>query len=41
MLTLIPGIFSVACAVSMLMYPITKNMSHEIAEDLAERRATT
>ena len=39
-LTLIPGIFSVACAVSMLMYPITKNMSHEIADDLAKRLAT-
>jgi len=40
-LTLIPGIFSVACAVSMLLYPITKYMSHEIADDLAKRRAQT
>lgn len=38
-LTLIPGIFSVACALSMLMYPITRNMSDQIADDLAKRRA--
>lgn len=38
-LTLIPGIFSTACAMSMLMYPITRNMSYDIADDLAKRRA--
>ena len=39
-LTLIPGIFSVACAVSMLMYPITKQMNRKIADDLAGHRPT-
>lgn len=37
-LTLIPGIFSVGCALSMLMYQITKKMNHEIADELAARR---
>jgi GPH family glycoside/pentoside/hexuronide:cation symporter len=38
-LTLIPGVFSVVCALSMLMYPVTKQMNHEIADELASRRA--
>ena len=38
-LTLIPGVFSVACAASILMYPITKQMNRQIADDLADRRA--
>ena len=38
-LTLIPAIFSVACAVSMLMYQITRKMNDQIADDLAKRRA--
>ena len=37
-LTLIPGIFSIGCAVSMLMYQITRKMNHQIADDLARRR---
>ncbi|HEY4329631.1 MAG TPA: MFS transporter [Phycisphaerae bacterium] len=38
-LTLIPGIFSVVCAVSMLFYQITKKMNNQIADDLTQRRA--
>jgi GPH family glycoside/pentoside/hexuronide:cation symporter len=38
-LTLIPGIFSVACAVSMLCFQITKKMNHDISDELAQRRA--
>ena len=38
-LTLIPAIFSVACALSMLMYQITRKMNDQIADDLAKRRA--
>ncbi len=38
-LTLIPGVLSAACAVSMLMDQITKQMNCRIADDLAQRRA--
>lgn len=38
-LTLIPGIFSVGCALSMLLYPITKPVYAEMAAELAQRRA--
>jgi Na+/melibiose symporter-like transporter len=38
-LTLIPGIFSVGCALSMLLYPITKRMNQDLADELAQRRA--
>src|SRR4029079_13392707 len=37
--TLIPAIFSVSCAVSMLLYQITRKMNEQIADDLAKRRA--
>jgi glycoside/pentoside/hexuronide:cation symporter, GPH family len=39
-LTLIPGIFSVGCALSMLLYQITRKMNHQIADELTARRAT-
>jgi len=38
-LTLVPGIFSIGCAISMLFYPVTKKMNNEIADELAARRA--
>jgi glycoside/pentoside/hexuronide:cation symporter, GPH family len=37
--SLIPGIISLARVGSMLLYPITKKMNHEIADELAQRRA--
>ncbi len=38
-LTIIPGIVAIGCAACMLMFRITKQMNHEIAEELAARRA--